>query len=146
TRLLGIVAAYLLLTGLAMVLALMVWHSPALHVRLGIPLIYAAAGSPALAFLVPALTRAWNRLQLRKLTPGRSPDRRVRTRRLAEIEQQNHGNTIVYSGYRPFVGSGVVLRQWNITQRLVRPLPKILGVLDETELDREFETPPFQAW
>lgn len=146
TRLLGILAAYLLLTGLDLLLALRVWHAPALQVRLGIPLLYAAAGSPVLAFLVPALTRTWNRLQLRKLVPGRSPDCRIRTRRLAEIEAQNQGNTIVYSGYRPFVGSGVVLRQWNITQRLVRPLPKILGVIDETELDREFETPPFQAW
>jgi hypothetical protein len=145
TRLLGIVAAYLLLTGLDMLLALRVWHAPVLHVRFGIPLIYAAVGAPALAFLVPALTRTWNRLQLRKLVPGRSPECHIRTRRLTEIEHQNRGNTTVYSGYRPFVGSGAVLRRWNITQRLVRPLPKIVGVVDETELDREFKTPPFQA-
>jgi hypothetical protein len=67
----------------------------------------------------------------------------MRTRRLHDIDRQGGGNTVVYSGYQPFVGSGVVLRRWDLTQRLVRPAPP--GVTKRSEAEREFETPPFSA-
>jgi hypothetical protein len=144
-RVLGIVSAYLLLMVATVLLAVRVWHAPGLGCRFGIPLRYAAGGATAVAFLIPALTRIWSRLQLRKLVPGRIPHRPVETRRLIEIEQQNLGNTVVYS-QDPFVGSGVHLRSWNITHRLVRPPVKIAGLdTGESELDREFEEPPFIA-
>lgn len=145
-RVLGTVFAYLALLGVAVLLAVRVWHSPFLGARLGLPLSYAFGCSSGLVFLVPVLVRAWSRLQLYALVPDRFPSPPLMTRRLSEIERQTEGNTVVYSGYRPFVGSGVVLRHWNFTQRLVRPRPRPHGVAGiPTEAQREFVTPPFTA-
>src|SRR5262249_55139655 len=66
--------------------------------------------------------------------------------RLDEIARQTDGNTVVYSGYQPFVGSGVVLGSWNITQRLVRPVTRLPGIdVAATEAAREVGNPPFTA-
>jgi hypothetical protein len=144
-RLLGIVLRYLALLAVA-VLAVWVWHTPLLGVRFGIPLSRAVTWSIALAFLIPALARAWSRLQLRALVPGRPPTPPVHNHRLREIARQTGGNTVVYSGYWPFVGSGDVLRSWDITQRLVRPVTRVPGIdVAGPEAAREFDKPPFTA-
>jgi hypothetical protein len=100
------------------------------------------------AFLVPAVLRIWDRLQVRALLPGRRVGRPVATPRLEQIERQMGGNTVVYSGHRPFVGSGEVLRRWDLAQRLVMADPSPLdgaSPLTSRERLREFPTPPFKA-
>lgn len=98
------------------------------------------------AFLAPAATRAWSQLQLRKLVPDRPTVRPVITPRLIEIDEQTGGNTVVYTGYKPFVGSGSVLRRWDLAQRLVRPDTGPGGPgASAAEALREFPTPPFTA-
>jgi hypothetical protein len=146
-RTIGIVGTYVMLLAGTVLLAARLWHTEPLgRTRLGIPLWHAVACFAGLAFFVPAATRAWNRIQLYALVPDRSRGRPVATRRLSEIDRQISGNTVVYSGYRQFVGAGEVLLSWSIAQRLVRTVPRVHGLLDPpTEADREFETPPFTA-
>src|SRR2546423_1035320 len=109
---------------------------------LGIRPPLAVVGLVALVFLVPAAARAWGRFQVRALAPDRAPHPPVATRRLADIEQQMGGNTVIYSGYQPFVGSGENLWHWNFAQRLVRTPPKGITL---SEAEREFDQPPFTA-
>jgi hypothetical protein len=147
-RVIGVALNYLMFCAIAVALAILAGHvSLGGAPRFRIPPLFAIGGPIVLSFLIPAATRAWNQLQLRALVPEHLPDRRVRTHRLAEIERQMGGNTVVYSGYRPFVGSGKVLRRWDLAQRLVRPVPRIPGLPDDPgpEVRREFDTPPFTA-
>jgi hypothetical protein len=90
--------------------------------------------------------------RLESLRSGRPLTVPVRTRRLDAIAAQ-HGNTVVYSGFRPYVGSGEVLDTWSFALRLVRPAPdagdvRQLGHLlagAPGEHQREFAQPPFAA-
>lgn len=81
--------------------------------------------------------------KLEQLTPGRIPPPPARSDRFDEIRRQEAGNTVVFSGYRPFVGSGVLLKNWGFAQRLVRAGDPLLGSAPEAE--REFDTAPFGA-
>jgi hypothetical protein len=100
----------------------------------------------AVAFLSPVGARVWNQLQLLALRPPESLSRPVFNRRLAAINAQMDGNTVIYSGRRPFVGSGMVLRRWDLTKRLVRSADSsVSGVPTMSEAEREFPTPPFTA-
>jgi hypothetical protein len=67
------------------------------------------------------------------------------TARLADIDAQTAGNTVVYSGYQPFVGSGAVQRRWDLTQRLVHAPIGGLAAVHQPERVREFVRPPFSA-
>jgi hypothetical protein len=101
----------------------------------------------AVAFTTPVAARVWGHLRLRGLVPGCAVERPLQTGRLSDIEEQMSGNTVVYSGYQPFVGSGLVLRRWDLAQRLVQALPPELAALGESfpEGIREFPSPPFTA-
>lgn len=157
-RVLGVAGAYALMGGGAVLLATSVWHASLFgQPRFGVAASVVTGYLAALVFLVPMGTRAWCRLQLRALVPDRTVVRPVATRRLREIDSQTGGNTVVYSGYFPFVGSGRLHRRWTLAQRLVRPATLFLGEFDRLDpLDgvaarpdreelREFSKPPFTA-
>src|SRR6266545_2608081 len=146
--LLTLLAVHAVLVAAGAGLATLVWHAGLLgRTRLGVTPTAAVGILVGLVFVIPALARGWCRSQIRALVPGHTPHPPVRTRRLAEIAGQGGGNTVVYSGYQPFVGSGIVLRRWNLTQRLVRPAPVTRDPKTpvESEAEREFRTPPFRA-
>lgn len=135
--------AFLMVT---VAVALLVWRNgPADPPRFALSLAEAVECSLAGVLLVAAAAGAWSRFQVRMLVPGTDPAPPLTRRRLDQIASQNQGNTVVYSGYHPFVGSGDLLRRWNFTQRLVRRAPHLPGVEIPSEAEREFETPPFSA-
>jgi hypothetical protein len=113
-----------------------------------------ASGSIVLGLLVfafPVAFSLWRQSRLLQLTPGSPLSQPVRTARLDEVAGQQRGNTVVYSGFRPYVGSGVLVETWGFAQRLVRPQPSLerdgLAALDAvaSERQREFAAPPFEA-
>jgi hypothetical protein len=63
--------------------------------------------------------------------------------RIAELLRQQGGNTTVYSGFRPFVGSGEELETHAFALRLVRRGDPLAGL--RTEALREFEEAPFTS-
>ncbi|GGM40116.1 hypothetical protein ACFFX1_31420 [Dactylosporangium sucinum] len=150
-RVIGTVLVYLLFSVAELAIALVpaaLWHTSPLGLAwLGLASPIATAVLVAVAFLIPMAVRAWSQYQLRALTPDRPVTTPARIPpRLAEIEEQIGGNTVAYSGYAPFVGSGFTLRQWNFAQRLVRAQPTRMAGIDQTTLtesEREFATPPF---
>jgi hypothetical protein len=89
----------------------------------------ACAAVVACAALVRGASLA--QLRMRDPAPGRMG------RRMEVINNQQQHPFIVHSGFEPFIGSGERVRGWSFAQRLIRR--KELG----TELDREFDTPPF---
>lgn len=107
-----------------------------------------------LAFLYPVLSCLWRQYELSRLGPGSPIAAVAMTPRLEEIARQQQGNTVVYSGFRPFVGSGDVVGRWSFALRLVRP-PTVLnealqaamrnGARPAAEKDLEFERIPFDA-
>jgi hypothetical protein len=109
--------------------------------------VVSTAGVAALSVLAPVCARVWGQLRLRALVPGCDVEPPLMTDRLAQIADQMDGNTVVYSGYQPFVGSGVVLRRWDLAQRLVRAEDPVVvaGGQSTPEADREFARPPFSA-
>jgi hypothetical protein len=117
-----------------------------------------AAGGLVLSFLVfayPVAFSLWRQSQLSGLRPGSRIVPPVRSGRLEEIDRQQRGNTAVYSGFRPFVGSGDLVETWGFAQRLVRPEPSVADSVHDglrraagarpTERQREFAEPPFDA-
>jgi hypothetical protein len=108
-----------------------------------------------LVFLVPVAHALWTQSQLSHLTPGSTVTMPHRNERLDEIGRQQRGNTAVYSGFRPFVGSGPVVETGGFALRLVRPERSFLdqdtgparhAAEALTEQQREFAEPPFQAY
>lgn len=70
-----------------------------------------------LSFVITGVLRQW---QLDRLHRPSAVEGRPRSWRLVTLAgQQNHPVTI-YSGYRPFVGSGLLVGRWSFAQRLVR--------------------------
>jgi hypothetical protein len=63
--------------------------------------------------------------------------RRRDGRRMSVIDAQQYHPFTVYSGFKPFIGSGVNVRSWSFAQRLIHR--KVL----DTEADREYGQPPF---
>jgi hypothetical protein len=149
-RTIGTVLIYLTFSGVALMIAaasVAIWHTnPLGKAQVGLASPLTTAGLVGAAFIIPVLARVWSQVRLRSLTPDRPPTRPRMTTRLGEIEDQNGGNTIVYSGYEPFVGSGIVLRHWNFAQRLVRRPRQLPGLAVQTEEDREFQSPPFSTY
>ncbi|NMO56189.1 hypothetical protein HH310_34050 [Actinoplanes sp. TBRC 11911] len=110
-----------------------------------------ALGLAFLVFLVPVAHALWTQSQLSRLTPGSTVTMPHRNERLDEIGRQQRGNTAVYSGFRPFVGSGPVVETDGFALRLVRPERSFTEALTRhaaapTEQQREFAEPPFQAY
>jgi hypothetical protein len=115
-------------------------------------------GPLSLAFLIVVYSvvhAVWTQNQLTRLTPGSQVTMPYRNDRLEEIGRQQRGNTAVYSGFRPFLGSGPVVDTDGFALRLVRPERSFLDQLTEparhsastpTEQQREFAEPPFQAY
>jgi hypothetical protein len=95
-------------------------------------------------FGIPATANVVNQIQLDGLAPGRSPGGGSTSDRLTEINYQQRGNQVVYSGFWPFVGSGDLVTRWSFAQRLMRA-PKDPLEARESEAIREFSTPPFSA-
>ncbi|RSM74180.1 hypothetical protein DMB66_01835 [Actinoplanes sp. ATCC 53533] len=119
-----------------------------------------AAGALVLAlliFLYPTAFSLWRQSALTRLTPGSRVTLPLRDTRLDEVARQQRGNTVVYSGYRPYVGSGLLVETWGFAQRLVQPEQPFVREFEalrgdrrgsaapDTERDREFATPPFTA-
>jgi hypothetical protein len=86
-----------------------------------------------LLFAVAGIVRQWQLDRLHNPSAVKSNPRRRRLRTLRT--QQDHPVT-VYSGYRPFVGSGLMVRRWSFAQRIVRKR--------EISQDRDEEFPQFQ--
>jgi hypothetical protein len=118
----------------------------------------APSGSVAGSLLVAALIMAypfffslWRQNELSGLTPGKRVTAPVTTPRLEQIGLHQRGNTVVYAGFRPFVGSGTLIDSWGFAQRLIRAEPPVgeslngLGAHRAKERDREFTEPPFAA-
>ncbi|MGC4804320.1 hypothetical protein [Micromonospora sp. DT233] len=94
-------------------------------------------------FGVPIGANLFRQSQLERLAPGHTPPAPARSERFDEIRRQESGNTVVFADYRPFVGSGLVLKNWGFAQRLVRAGDPLTGLTPES--DREFATAPFTA-
>jgi hypothetical protein len=78
---------------------------------------------------------AWSG-QLRRTDPAPA---RISGRRMQVIADQQHHPVTVHSSFKPFIGSGTVVRSWSFAQRLIHR--KALG----TEPDQEFDELPFTA-
>ncbi|GAA0566423.1 hypothetical protein GCM10010172_57770 [Paractinoplanes ferrugineus] len=96
----------------------------------------------------------WRQNELSGLTPGNRVTTPVTTPRLEQIGLHQRGNTVVYAGFRPFVGAGALVDSWGFAQRLIRAEPPAEESLNglgaarpraATERDREFAEPPFSA-
>jgi hypothetical protein len=141
----AVALAYIGIALIAMTASVGLWHADLLG-GLGSPIVMGWV--VLLSVLIPVCARCWSRLRLRTLVPGSPAAPPVKSERLREIASQLGGNTVVYSGHRPFVGGGEIFRRWDLTQRLVRfvapeVVEQVVGPM--TELRREFRTPPFTA-
>lgn len=58
---------------------------------------------------------------------------------MATIDAQQRHPITVYSGFRPFIGSGIPVRTWSFAQRLVRYDPT------GYEADQEYDQPSFKT-
>ena len=66
---------------------------------------------------------------------------RLRSSRLQTLDRQQAYSVIVYSGYRPFVGSGFEVRRWSFAQRIIRKREIGQNYDEEFHLSR----PPFKT-
>ncbi len=105
-----------------------------------------------LIFAYPTAFSLWRQTELGKMAPGARVTTPVRNARLDDIGRQQRGNTTVYSGFRPYVGSGRLVGTWGFAQRLVRANRPLAQAVDQlrppgvqTERQREFARPPFEA-
>lgn len=90
---------------------------------------------------LPVGMNLWSHHQVEKLAPGAYAGDPPQSVRYQLIEEQQRGNTSVYAGYRPFVGSGEVINSWGFPLRLIRAQTHATGG-DGT---REFDRAPFTA-
>jgi hypothetical protein len=101
----------------------------------------------ASVFVLPSVFALWRQKRIEDFRAGGRPPPVRRTRRMTEIDEQQHGNTVVYSNFEPFIGSGDVMSSWGFAQRLVRKEPDdaAAGIRPSPEGEREFPEPPFTA-
>ena len=99
------------------------------------------------AFLLPSAYALGRQKRIEDFTVDGTPPPVRWTRRMRQIREQEHGNTVIYSNYEPFIGSGDVISSWSFAQRLVRkqPASPAPGTRHRSEGEREFPTPPFTA-
>lgn len=101
----------------------------------------------SVALVLPTAFALWRQKRIEDFTlHGQPPPIRWNARK-REIDRQQGGNTVVYSNFEPFIGSGEVVSTWGFAQRLVRKKPDgPAGTFGApTEGEREFEKPPFTA-
>jgi hypothetical protein len=72
----------------------------------------------ALVATIAMVSACFRQRMISKLTPGVKESNRI-SRRLAEIDEEQTRPVTVYSGFRPFVGSGLELVTWSFAQRLL---------------------------
>ena len=99
------------------------------------------------AFVLPTVFALWRQKRIEDFTLDGTPPPVHWTRRMRQIEEQEGGNTVVYSNYEPFIGSGDVVSSWSFAQRLIEKddEPPRPGIRPRPEGQREFPTPPFTA-
>lgn len=90
----------------------------------------------AFAVIVSAGTAA-RIIRIGRLSAEDTGMRRRDGKRMHVINDQQHHPITVYSGFKPFIGSGVSVQSWSFAQRLVHH--KLL----DTQPDRDFDPPPF---
>jgi hypothetical protein len=119
-----------------------------------VALVYGSILLCLLIFCYPVAFSLWRQTELGKMAPGILVTQPVRNARLDEIGRQQRGNTTVYSGFKPYVGSGPVIDTWGFAQRLVQVERSHVGGMnghhtyvpaEPTERQREFTSPPFDA-
>jgi hypothetical protein len=108
-----------------------------------------------LIFAYPTVFSLWRQTELGKMAPGARVTTPVRNSRLDDIGRQQRGNTTIFSGFKPYVGSGSVIETWGFAQRLVRANHPLAQAIDDVrrsyappvpnERQREFASPPFEA-
>ncbi|MGH3978957.1 MAG: hypothetical protein ACRDRZ_08140 [Pseudonocardiaceae bacterium] len=64
-----------------------------------------------------------------------------RSRRLSTLHRQQHHPVTVYSGYRPFVGSGLDVHRWSFAQRIIRKR----GIGQDRDEEFPQSRPPFKT-
>lgn len=74
----------------------------------------------AMFVLLFAVTGIVRQRQLDRLHHPSAVKDDPRSRRLCSLYRQQHHPVTVYSGYRPFVGSGLRVRRWSFAQRIIR--------------------------
>jgi hypothetical protein len=109
-------------------------------VGLGSALLLAVA-----VFVLPSIFALWRQKRIEEFATDAPPPPRHMTGRMREIKHQQSGNTVVYSNFEPFIGSGDVIRSWSFPQRLVEKESDTPGANSKSELKREFAFPPFSA-
>jgi hypothetical protein len=78
-------------------------------------------------------------IRIGRLDAEDAPMRRRNGKRMRVINDQQYHPITVYSGFKPFIGSGVNVRSWSFAQRLIHRKEF------DTQPDREFDQPPFTA-
>jgi hypothetical protein len=96
-------------------------------------------------FVLPGLFALGQQKRVEEFTVDGRPTAAPRNDRMREIAEQQRGNTVVYSNFEPFIGSGDVIKTWSFAQRLIKKAPDIPGVRPADEGRREFPEPPFRA-
>jgi len=88
---------------------------------------------------VVAAMSAVRQIKVGRLREHDSAGKRAARRRLSTIDSQQRHPFTVYSGFRPFIGSGFDFRTWSFAQRLIH------SKVTDDEVDREYDFPPFTA-
>jgi hypothetical protein len=94
----------------------------------------------ALIAMIAAICR---QRQMTKLAPGARCLRQPRSKRIRELGRESRRPVTIYSGYRPFIGSGMQLSAWSFAMRLL-PREAADGLAGTSaEVRREYPHPPF---
>jgi len=86
-------------------------------------------------FSLPCVFGVWRQMRIEDFAADRPAPPVGRNARLCDIAEQQGANTIVYSNFEPFIGSGDVISTWGFATRLV----------GKEQDKREFDEPPFTA-
>ncbi|MEU4155868.1 hypothetical protein [Actinoplanes sp. NPDC026670] len=92
-------------------------------------------------FVTPAATSLTQWSHAVRHSPGRQPEPLAPDHRIEEIQNQQRGNTSVYSGYSPFIGSGTPIGVEGFALRMIRSQNGLADQSDEGA--REFQELPF---
>lgn len=86
-----------------------------------------------------AIGGAMRQMKVNWLRMRDSEDHRAFSRRMKTVRMQQRHPFVVYSGFSPFIGSGLLVRTWSFAQRLIHEKPT------GREKDQEFKELPFPA-
>ncbi|GAA2644764.1 hypothetical protein [Paractinoplanes durhamensis] len=105
----------------------------------------AAIPAVVLLFALPCFFSLWRQKRIRNFASDRPMPAAGDNARLRDINSQRTANTVIYSNFEPFIGSGDVISTWGFATRLVRKPHDATGVTGSDEGRREFANPPFTA-